>query len=195
MRSTIAFGLLAMAGFSGAQQQYSIDPNSVPKSTREYWCQMQKTQCPLICLQQPGVKSSKTIKNDCQQSDLSYSCVCDNNVSPNVTMYTQTMPFFQCQEAGNQCVKACNDNTCADKCRANHPCGAAEPFKGNATASSSSSTPAKTPGSSDTTSLAPAFGEATGSPQGNAASTFSTVGATYGMAITLISAFAGFALL
>ncbi|PVI08078.1 hypothetical protein DM02DRAFT_152682 [Periconia macrospinosa] len=146
MRSTIVLSLLATAGFSAAQEQYSIDPNSVSKSTRSYWCQMAQTQCPLICLQQPGVTSQNTIKNDCSPDNLSYSCVCDNNVAPNVTEYTQTMPFFICQEWGNQCRKKCNgDNTCADKCTADHPCGATDPYKGNAsTPASTSSSPSAT---------------------------------------------------
>ncbi|KAF2634908.1 hypothetical protein P280DRAFT_474209 [Massarina eburnea CBS 473.64] len=192
MHSALAFGLLALAGLSAAQEQYSIDPTSVPKSTRDYWCKMEKAQCPLICLQQPGVKTQNLIKNDCSADDLTYSCVCDNNVSPNVTMYTQTLPYFICTQWGTQCVSACSDNTCADKCRADHPCGASDPYKGNATASStSSSTASKTASSSsDATSIAPAFGEGSGSD-----SAASTIGATSGMAITFVGILAGFALL
>lgn len=134
----------------------------------EYWCQQNQAQCPLICLQQPGVTSSTTQENDCDsvsplyplydpgsvrsgkskctvqavcpwlnlptllnvpnnrlkyaltilQDQLTYTCVCDNGVSPNITQYSQTLPFFVCQEWGNQCVANCNgDNTCADSCR------------------------------------------------------------------------------
>ena len=197
MRSTIVLSLLATAGFSAAQEQYSIDPKSVAKSQREYWCQMAQTQCPLICLQQPGVTSQNTIKNDCSPDNLSYSCVCDNNVAPNVTEYTQTMPFFICQEWGNQCRKKCNgDNTCADKCTADHPCGATDPFKGNATKSASpSSSPSATQANPESTSITPAFGGSSNSPAPNAASALSTIGATAGMAITVVSIFAGAILL
>ena len=85
------------------------------------------------------------------QETLAYSCVCDNNVSPNVTEYTQTMPYFTCTEWGNQCVKACgtSDSSCAASCRADHPCGAQDPVKPNATASA---TPSKSSGVSPTQS-------------------------------------------
>ena len=65
MRSTFAFGLVALAGLSAAQEQYQIDPDTVQQSTRDYWCQQQKSVCPQICLQQPGVSSMNTVSNDC----------------------------------------------------------------------------------------------------------------------------------
>jgi hypothetical protein len=59
-----------------------------------------------------------TVDNECDPDALTYSCVCENNVSPNITQYSQTLPFFICQEWGNQCVTGCNgNNTCADSCR------------------------------------------------------------------------------
>ncbi|CAI6278381.1 unnamed protein product [Periconia digitata] len=201
MRSSLALSLLAAVGFVAAQEQYTIDPNSVPKNTRDYWCKMSKTQCPLICLQQPGVKTSNTINNDCDADALTYACTCDNNVSPNITMYTQTLPYFICTEWGTQCRKDCgSDNTCADKCTADHPCGASEPFKGNASASASASgTPSATSsGSGGADSTAPVeapFGNSGNEPERNAASTLTTFGATYGMAMTLVGVFAGVALL
>lgn len=202
MRSALALTLLATAGFSAAQEQYHIDPNSVSKSTREYWCTMSKTQCPLICLQQPNVKTSNTITNDCDADDLSYSCVCDDNVAPNITMYTQTMPYFICQQWGTQCQKDCNgDNTCADKCTADHPCGAVTPFKGNATASPSASGTASATksgsGGADSTGIAPAFGEGgdDNTPERNGASTLATIGSSCGIALTFVGVLAGAALL
>jgi hypothetical protein len=65
MRSFAVVTLLALTGLSAAQQVYNIDPDTVPKSTRQYWCKQQKSQCPLICLQQPGVTSQNTVANDC----------------------------------------------------------------------------------------------------------------------------------
>jgi hypothetical protein len=72
--------------------------------------------------------------------------VCGDGLSPNVTQYTQTMPFFVCQEWGNQCVKACGtgNNDCSSACRQDHPCGAQDPIRPNSstitsTMSSSSS--------------------------------------------------------
>jgi hypothetical protein len=82
------------------------------------WCGNQRAQCPLICLQQPGVTSLTTLDNECDPDTLIYSCVCDNGVAPNITQYSQTLPFYICQAWGTQCVTGCNgDNTCSDKCR------------------------------------------------------------------------------
>lgn len=59
-----------------------------------------------------------TEANDCDSDNLTYNCVCDNGVSPNITMYSQTLPFYICQAWGTQCVKNCGlgSNTCASKC-------------------------------------------------------------------------------
>lgn len=60
-----------------------------------------------------------TLDNECDADALTYSCVCENNVSPNITQYSQTLPFYICQAWGTQCVAGCGNgaNTCADKCR------------------------------------------------------------------------------
>jgi hypothetical protein len=88
MRSTFALGLAAVAGLATAQSTvqsnypYQINPESVPDATRrtcrahmfthaftnrvpEYWCDQNVAQCPLICLQQPGITSQTTEANDC----------------------------------------------------------------------------------------------------------------------------------
>lgn len=64
--------------------QYAIDPNSVSESTRDGWCQQQTAQCPLICLQ-TAANSATTSSNECDPDSLTYSCVCDNGISPNVS--------------------------------------------------------------------------------------------------------------
>jgi hypothetical protein len=134
----------ALLSLASGQSVYQIDPNSVSESTRTFWCNSQITQCPLICLQPPS-ETANIIDNTCEQETLSYSCVCGDGLSPNVTQYTQTLPYFICQEWGNQCVTACKgDNTCASACRQDHPCGAQDPIRPNSstitsTMSSSSS--------------------------------------------------------
>ncbi|KAJ4287321.1 hypothetical protein N0V90_012719 [Kalmusia sp. IMI 367209] len=202
MRSTFAFGLLALAGCSAAQEQYSIDPDTVQPATRDYWCQQQKATCPQICLQQPGVTSMNTVTNECESDTLTATCVCDNGISPNLTQYTQTLPFNICQQWGTNCVKACGqgENACADACRSDHPCGAQDPFKPNATTTSSSASHSKTadPSATDSASTTvpdTGFAGQTTSPDTGAAATLMNFGATYGVAVTFMSIFAGFALL
>lgn len=66
-----------------AQKTYTIDPNNVPIATRgricpqisptniflissaDSWCSSQKSQCPLICLDLPGVTTTTTDTNSC----------------------------------------------------------------------------------------------------------------------------------
>ncbi|KZM26333.1 uncharacterized protein EKO05_0002206 [Ascochyta rabiei] len=208
MRSTLALSLAAFAGLATAQTTtqndypYQIDPQSVSSANRQYWCDQNVAQCPLICLQQPGVTSSTTEDNECDPDQLTYSCVCDNGVAPNITQYSQTLPFYICQEWGNQCVTNCNgDNTCANSCRADHPCGAQSPFLGNSTTSSTmSSTSAPTGSAATNTIPVTGFGgggatsTASGGSTGAAAATF-VPGAATSMAVLFGSVFLGFAVL
>ncbi|KAI0409778.1 hypothetical protein F4802DRAFT_1212 [Xylaria palmicola] len=124
-----------------AQTQYHVEPTSVPLSTRDNWCQQEKSSCPLICNQlAPGGYQV----NECDPMALTYGCVCNGGSSPNLSEYSLTLPFFICQEWGNQCVTGCAGNSaCASDCRQNHPCGALNPTRVNET-TSSSSTPTET---------------------------------------------------
>lgn len=127
-KTAIATTLLASS--VSAQSQYTIDPNTVSNDTRNYWCEQQISECPLICLDQGA--SGSTTSNDCQADSLTYSCVCDNGLSPNVSQYSQTLPYFICTEWGTQCVSNCGgDTTCGAACRQDHPCGASNPTRQN----------------------------------------------------------------
>jgi hypothetical protein len=206
MRSTFALSFAAFAGFAAAQSTvqndypYRIDPNSVSDSNRQYWCDQNKAQCPLICLQQPGVTSSTTEENDCDPDNLTYSCVCENGISPNITQYSQTLPFYICQEWGNQCETACNgDNICAHSCRADHPCGAQSPYLGNATSSTASSSASATGSATTSRPAVTGFGGAdssstAGGSTGAATATF-VPNAAISAAVLLSSVFLGFAVL
>lgn len=114
-----------------ARADYYIDPDSVSLSTRTAWCQQELTTCPIICEQ---VEPGTTITNTCDPKTLTYGCLCGNNLQPNVSEYSLTLPYFTCTEWGTQCVKACgSDSSCASSCREDHPCGAQNPQKTNAT--------------------------------------------------------------
>ncbi|KAF2468088.1 uncharacterized protein BDR25DRAFT_57522 [Lindgomyces ingoldianus] len=196
MRSIIAaFSLLAVAGFSRAQ----IDPSTVPLSLRDTWCFNQKTQCPLICTQQPGVNDLSPESNECDPDTLVYSCVCSNGVTPNVTQYSLTIPYYICTEQANQCVTACGlgNNACSDNCRTQHPCGAQHPNPPNS--SISTTMPAtSTPTASSTKVPVSGFGgpAATTAAGGKgAASAMLNLGQSYGMAVIFAGVFAGFAII
>ncbi|PHH75521.1 hypothetical protein CDD80_2318 [Ophiocordyceps camponoti-rufipedis] len=186
MPSLRSAALAVVAVFSAvAHADLVIEPSSVPISTRHAWCADERNTCPLICQQ---VEPRTTLMNDCDPKTLTFNCVCGNNQRPNVTEYTLTLPYFICQEWGNQCVKACSgDNECQGKCRQDHPCGAQSPKKYNTT---STTMPSATV---DPNAI---FTDGPGARiDSKGAGTTPQVGRTYAMALVLTGLFAGFALL
>jgi len=191
-----------------AQDQYSIDPNSVSLAIRTGWCQQQKATCPSLCLQPNNGATRNTIQNTCDPVTLSYSCVCGGGVSPNATQYSQTLPYFICTVYGTQCVASCGGiNTCQSACREDHPCGAQDPSPPNSTASvtTASTTPSPTAadGSASTNAGGTVFNglggaaatDAASSSKKNGAQAALDMGRSYGLAVVFTSIFAGFALI
>lgn len=194
-------------GFAAAQ---SIDPSTVSEGTRNQWCLAQTSQCPLICSQYPG-ESAATAANDCDAETLVYNCVCEiNGLAPNVSEYSQTIPYFICTESNNNCVTACNGaSSCQAACRENRPCGAQDPTRVNISTVSTSATStnggaaASTAsdgavytgfGGSAATTDAPSDEEDT-STGTNAAAVLLNVGQLYGLGVVVAGMFAGFSLL
>lgn len=95
------------------------------------------------------------------QETLSYQCICSNNVSPNASEYSQTLPYFICTEANNQCVNNCpiGDSPCQSACREDHLCGAQNPKRVNVTtttvAAATSTSPANLLGTNPATGGVP----------------------------------------
>jgi hypothetical protein len=122
---------------------------------------------------------------------LTYGCVCDNGLSPNLSEYSLTLPFYICQEWGNQCVLNCGqNNACSSDCRQNHPCGARDPTRVNSstTTTSSIATPTSS-GAAATTSAGQLYNGLGGNDGGddgskpkphNAASSVSQYGGIFG---------------
>jgi hypothetical protein len=134
-RSTVL--AVAASFITIASADYYVEPNSVPLSERQAWCQQEKQTCPIICQQ---VADGTTKVNDCNPKTLTYGCICGNGLQPNVSEYSLTLPYFVCTEWGNQCVKSCKSNMeCASSCRQDNPCGAQNPERSNATETASTS--------------------------------------------------------
>ncbi|PHH92115.1 hypothetical protein CDD83_8878 [Cordyceps sp. RAO-2017] len=188
LRSTVVATVVALAAV--AQADYQVEPSSVPISTRQAWCANEKNTCPLICQQ---MEPRTTLVNECDAEQLTFGCLCGNNQRPNVSEYTLTLPYFICQEWGNQCVKACKDNGCASDCREKHPCGATDPKKYNATTTSGTASATASQTDDPNTIYTNGPGGSRADSRGAAAPL--DVGRTYGMAIVLTALFAGFALL
>jgi len=187
--------VMAIAGLVGSQQ---IVPTSVPIALRDSWCSDQTSSCPLICAQ--VTNSGTVLSNTCNPTTLAWTCVCKNGLTPNVTEYSLTIPFHECQEYGNQCVANCgqNNNACANNCRVDNPCGALDPTKVNATSSTSSSATA-TGSSTSTASNFASFGGSGnnngGSSKSAASSSLVQVGQLYGFSVVAAGIFAGFCLI
>ncbi|KAK3065073.1 hypothetical protein LTS18_011534 [Coniosporium uncinatum] len=200
---------MAAVGLSTAQ---TIDPNSVSSSLRATWCQSQTTQCPLICLQTIA-NTAATTSNTCDPATLDWSCVCAGGTTPSIANYSLTIPFFECQEWGNQCVTGCGQNNdCSSNCRQQHPCGAQNPTRVNTTSSTSSTASRTASGSStasatDDTAGYSGFGSSGSTPSATAgaasgnsnsntsAATVLNLAQSYSFAVVFAGFFAGFALL
>jgi len=204
---TAAIAVIALLVSAQAQVQYTIDPNSVPLATRQKWCDSQQASCPLLCLQLPG-SSSTTAANTCDATSLQYTCVCGNGQSPNATEFSQTLPYYICQEWGQQCVANCgNNNACQASCTQDHPCGAQDPTRVNVTTTSSTMSATATgsaatgtvyngfgSGGSATTTATAAAGASTSSPAKSGAQAALAIGRSYGAMVIGAGLFAGFAL-
>jgi len=219
-----AFALTAVSVFITAAVSQTVDPNSVPIGTRNAWCTSQIAACPLICTQETD-GSAATYTNTCDAETLSYACVCDNGLSPNISEYSQTVPYYECTESNVQCVNNCGqgNNACAASCQQDHPCGAQNPTRVNTT-STASGTASATGGESGSAETATAvysgFGSAassTGSSDSASSSSSSSssqdmgspssssssgaghvivnLGQIYGLGVVAAGIFTGFAVL
>ncbi|KAM7196134.1 hypothetical protein V8F20_007169 [Naviculisporaceae sp. PSN 640] len=189
--------LLALAGAATVSADYWINVTNVPLGDRQVWCRDQKAACPLICQE---VSPGPVIDNSCTPETLQYGCLCANNMRPNLSEYSMTIPFHTCQQYGNECVKDCGavNNQCASDCRELNPCGAQNPQKVNTT-SSSTLEPTATPSKNPNQVFDGLAGDATDAAnsnnnQGSGAGALQ-FGQTYGLAVVLTSLFAGFAIM
>ncbi|KAK5952668.1 hypothetical protein OHC33_006260 [Knufia fluminis] len=162
-----------------------FNTNNVTSSTKFDWCLAQLNQCPQIC----GGAASL---NDCDSTTLTYNCVCPNGTVPDSSAYTQTLPFYICQETYIQCINNNpNDAQGQAACKEQQQCGTrnatAEALQqtGSASSSTASSTGSATSSASGTGSAASSAASATES----AAQAPMTTYATGAFAAVLMAAF------
>ncbi|KAK6507737.1 hypothetical protein TWF481_006159 [Arthrobotrys musiformis] len=122
--------------------QDSLDPNSVPSSTRNTWCQGNQQACSIIC-------SAGTSVNTCDVDELTYECTCNGGTSPDLSQYALTLPYFICLELRSQCI-ANNANNLSGQAECNQgSCAATNPSAAAAAGTSTTTTaslPAGAPG-------------------------------------------------
>lgn len=98
-----------------------------------------------------------------EQATLKFGCVCSDGSIPDVTPYSQTIPFFVCQETYIQCINSHpNDAEGQRACKKAADCGSKNASAVTTTASSTMSSTtlalatATESSSSETSSVAPA---------------------------------------
>lgn len=98
-----------------------------------------------------------------EQATLKFGCVCSDDSIPDVTPYSQTIPFFVCQETYVQCINSHpNDAEGQRACKKAADCGSKNASAVTTTASSTMSSTtlamatATESSSSETSSVAPA---------------------------------------
>jgi len=191
--SAIFFAASAFSGFAAAQVQtgnYTIDPNSVTSTVRADWCRAETNTCPVLC----GGNLYKS--NTCTQSDLTYTCVCNNGVSPDMSLYQNTIPSFVCQEYKGQCLANNAGNaTAQDQCQ-KITCGnlTASNIISSSTSASSSTTSSSGSGTVASATSAVASGASSAaSSASSAASTGAASAVTIGNGALVASLFGLFA--
>ncbi|KAI4734860.1 hypothetical protein E4T44_15275, partial [Aureobasidium sp. EXF-8845] len=109
-----------------------------------------------------------------RQSDLSYTCVCNNGVSPDMSMYQNTIPTFMCQEYKGQCLSNNAGNaTAQDQCQ-KITCGTMTASNIISSSASASSSSASSSGSGPVASATSAVASGASSAASSASSAAST---------------------
>lgn len=187
-KSTVLAVAAAFVTIARAQEDYFIEPDSVPLSTRKAWCKDEKWTCPIICKQSDD---RPVLENSCDPETLTYGCLCGDGKQPDMTLYTLTLPYFVCTEAGTQCVAACGqDNECSRVCREDNPCGAQDPSPPNSTRTGSAPKPTET---EDEDQVFDGLDGDEGS--GDEGASPAQFGRAYGLVAVMGSLFVGFAML
>ncbi|KAK6354021.1 hypothetical protein TWF730_008441 [Orbilia blumenaviensis] len=115
---------LAAASFVSAQAgigNQTIIPSSVDLNTRNGWCRSERDTCTTLC-------SKNWSTNDCDQNTLEFACVCADGSKPDLVSYTNTLPFFICQQYIAQCVAGnATEPDLQNICRNTNTCGDQDP--------------------------------------------------------------------
>ncbi|EAW15173.1 uncharacterized protein ACLA_058310 [Aspergillus clavatus NRRL 1] len=183
---------VSLVGLVSGQSWTSVNISNIDIGLRNQWCQSQTSSCPLLCLQMKNATDSPE-ENTCDSDTLEFSCICDNNKSPNASEYSQTIPYFLCSQQNDDCVTRCDgDSTCQSDCRSKHPCGAQAPKRVNVTTTTSATSNPTNPAKTATGTLAAFTGEP--SDKKNAAPAIDR-GYVYGLCVVVGSFVAGFTVL
>merc|ERR1711939_438884 len=145
----------------------SFNPAGISSTDAFNWCRAQLNTCPYIC----GGSASQ---NSCDDTTFTYSCVCANGTVPDCTAFTQTLPYFICQETYIQCINNNpNDAQAQSVCADNEQCGTR-----NATAEALAASSAAASSTAASTSSAASSASKTQSGSATGASASASASAT-----------------
>jgi len=184
MRSTLFSTVLLVLGATFPAVTEAANITAIDIDTRTGWCNAQVAQCPALCADQKDGLTDQ--ENDCFPENLYYVCVCSDGSRPNLTQYSETIPYYLCTLDQADCIKGCaDDNSCSDQCRKTYVCGATSPRKVNATASGTkTSSASSTPGASGTGTSGNGFATTGGADADNAADNLLLkLGGSYGVGL------------
>jgi len=148
---SIASLLASCVAAQGAGFNATIDPSTISPTLKSQWCLAETNSCPELC----GGIDFTDVKN-CTNTDLSYSCLCVNGSSPDLAAYTETMPYYLCEQTFSNCIQFFENNQAGQaQCTTNYTCGSLDPSK-NPASTSSASTSASTSSAAATSTVASA---------------------------------------
>ncbi|KAG0647538.1 hypothetical protein D0Z07_6567 [Hyphodiscus hymeniophilus] len=73
----------------------TIDPTTVDYTTRSQWCTSELSVCNQLCSNNPNA-------NTCNDTTLSFSCLCSNNSSPGLQYYTELWGYCLDEKCNNK---------------------------------------------------------------------------------------------
>ncbi|KAH7391918.1 hypothetical protein BKA66DRAFT_510485 [Pyrenochaeta sp. MPI-SDFR-AT-0127] len=111
--STLIIAASAFASFASAQNSTQNTPipcctvpvTSVPEDSRDEWCNANENTCVELCGGQGRIASNG---NECESSDLKFSCKCSNgtDLSSAMSNYQQSVPGLMCRFWYDACINA-----------------------------------------------------------------------------------------
>ncbi|PWW73320.1 hypothetical protein C7212DRAFT_332226 [Tuber magnatum] len=143
MQSSVFTAFIAVCSILSvsAQTYPPLNVSAIPEADRTQWCRAQTAACPLLC----GDQDKTAAQNKCYPDNLHFVCTCNDGTTPNLTEYSQTIPYFRCQAEVKGCSDACTGNSkCQSECAANRPCGATDPQRLNTSTITSTTSASKT---------------------------------------------------
>ncbi|KAI0137109.1 hypothetical protein BJ170DRAFT_590052 [Xylariales sp. AK1849] len=80
-------------------KNFTIDPNSVTISERASWCTAETNTCNSLC-------NDDTNAIGCDPVALTATCTCSDGTVPELSDYTNSLQYFICEKAADQCIAA-----------------------------------------------------------------------------------------